>query len=231
MTFAEKIIAFNQSLDFNGSLPEGIRIMNPFRDNPDVKAITAEFYKKYYGDNRERHLILGINPGRFGAGITGIPFTDTKRMSEKCGIKINGMETHEQSSVFIYDVIEAYGGTEKFYADFYINSVCPLGFTAIGEKGKEVNYNYYDSKSLTTTVYAFIVQSIRKQLEFPIKRDVCFCLGTGKNFDFLNKLNSELHFFGRIIPLDHPRFVMQYKAKQKLTYIGKYIDRLKTDEA
>jgi len=228
MTFAEYIIDFNQNLNFNGSLPEGIRVMNPFKDNRNVNTITAEFYKKYYSDNRERHLILGINPGRFGAGVTGVPFTDTKRMNEKCGINIKGMETHEQSSVFIYDVIEAYGGVEKFYSDFYINSVCPLGFTAVGEKGKEVNYNYYDSKQLTATVYDFIVENIRKQLEFPLRRDVCFCLGTGKNFDFLNKLNAELHLFGRIVPLDHPRFVMQYKSKLKQTYITKYLNLLKS---
>lgn len=226
MTFAEKILDFNRNLDFKDSLPEGIRIMNPFKDNRDVNTITANFYNKYYNDNRERHLILGINLGRFGAGVTGVPFTDTKRMIEKCGIKINGMETHEQSSVFIYDVIEAYGGVEKFYSDFYINSVCPLGFTAVGEKGKEVNYNYYDSNQLTSTVYDFIVKSIRKQLDFPIKRDICFCLGTGKNFDFLNKMNAEHQFFERVVPLDHPRFVMQYKSKLKETYISKYIELL-----
>jgi len=226
MTFADKINTFNQNLDFTGTLPKGVSIMNPFKDNPRVFAITKEFYKKYYGDNRSRHLILGINPGRFGAGVTGVPFTDTKRMIEKCGIKIDGIETHETSSVFVYDVIEAYGGVEKFYSDFYINSVCPLGFTAIGKNGKDVNYNYYDSKQLTAAVYDFIIQNIRKHLEFPIKRDTCFCLGSGKNFEFLSELNAEHKFFARIVPLDHPRFVMQYKSKQKQLYIGKYLELL-----
>lgn len=227
MTFAEKIIDFNSNLDYRGALPDGIRIMNPFRDNPEVLTVIKKFYCKFYSDNLERHLILGINPGRFGAGVTGIPFTDTKRMIEKCEIKIDGLETHETSSVFVYDVIEAFGGAEKFYSHFYINSVCPLGFTSIGKNGKEVNYNYYDSKALTDAVYDFMVQNIQKQIEFPIKRDVCFCLGSGKNSDFLNKLNAEHHFFERVIPLDHPRFVMQYKSKQKQVYINKYIELLK----
>lgn len=227
MTFAEKIIDFNSNLDYRGALPDGIRIMNPFRDNPEVLTVIKKFYSKFYSDNLERHLILGINPGRFGAGVTGIPFTDTKRMIEKCEIKIDGLETHETSSVFVYDVIEAFGGAEKFYSHFYINSVCPLGFTSIGKNGKEVNYNYYDSKSLTDAVYDFMVQNIQKQIEFPIKRVVCFCLGSGKNSDFLNKLNAEHNFFERVIPLDHPRFVMQYKSKQKQVYINKYIELLK----
>ncbi len=58
--------------------------MNPFKENPDALAISSAFYKKYYDDHRMRRLILGINPGRFGAGVTGIPFTDTKRLTEKC---------------------------------------------------------------------------------------------------------------------------------------------------
>jgi len=227
MKFADLILQFNQELDFKGNLPNGIGIMNPFKDNPSINLITEQFYLKFYNDNRSRHLILGINPGRFGAGVTGVPFTDTKRMREKCKINIEGFETHETSSVFVYDVIDASGGAEKFYNDFYINSVCPLGFTAIGKTGKEVNYNYYDSKELTNAVYDFIVDCINKQLEFPISRDVCFCLGTGKNFDFLNSLNDKYKFFGKIVPLDHPRFVMQYRLKQKQEYIKKYLKNLK----
>jgi hypothetical protein len=36
MTFADKVIAFNKSLAFEGVLPDGIRIMNPFRDDERV---------------------------------------------------------------------------------------------------------------------------------------------------------------------------------------------------
>ncbi len=72
-------------------------------------------------------------------------------------------------------------------------------------------------------VYNFIVESLWMQLEFGIKRDVCFCLGTGQNFKFLLKLNSELKLFQEIVPLEHPRYVMQYKTKQKQKYIDKYI--------
>jgi len=128
-TFADKIIEFNHSLDFTGELPTGINLMNPFKGNSDILSVSSSFYKKFYNDNSPRHLILGINPGRFGAGVTGIPFTDTKRLTNECGIKYSGKETHEPSSVFVYEVIEAYGGINKFYNDFYINSISPLGFT------------------------------------------------------------------------------------------------------
>ena len=194
-TLAERIIAFNRKLDFKGELPFGINIMNPFKGNSGILAVSSTFYQKYYNDNNPRHLILGINPGRFGAGVTGIPFTDTKRLTNECGLSYSGKETHEPSSVFVYEVIEAYGGVEKFYHDFYINSISPLGFTISDEKGNEKNYNYYDSKELTEKMSPFMVDNIYKQIELGMKTDVCFCFGTGKNEKFLRLLNDKYGFF------------------------------------
>ncbi len=222
MSFADSVISFNQSLRLDAHLPPGIRVMNPFTD-PLVSKTAATFYRKYYDDDGPRHLILGINPGRFGAGATGIPFTDPKRLIEKCGIEFQGALLHEPSSVFVYDVIDAFGGLSEFYGRFYINSVCPLGFTSISIKGKEVNYNYYDSPELTAAVYDFIIENIEKQIAMGVETDVCFCFGTGKNEAFLRKLNDKRKFFRKIVALEHPRFVMQYKAKSKQLYIDKYI--------
>lgn len=222
-TFADKVIAFNKQVNFTGNLPPGIRIMNPFREDEAIIPLSSVFYKKFYNDHHKRHLILGINPGRFGGGVTGVPFTDTKRLKNECGIPYTGKETHEPSSVFVYDVIEAFGGVKAFYEKIYINSICPLGFTSVGPNGKEVNYNYYDSKELTAAVYDFIIDSIRKQIALGVDTDVCFCFGTGKNEKFLKQLNEEQQFFGKIVALEHPRFVVQYKSKSKQEYIDKYL--------
>lgn len=223
---AGEIISFYRDLEFDGKLPEGIRIMNPFHAPEIISAIT-EFYTRYYSDNRQRHIILGINPGRFGAGVTGIPFTDTVRLREKCGIKIPDLKSFETSSVFIYEMIDRYGGPEKFYGDFYISSVSPLGFTSEGKKGKEINFNYYDSRELTESILGFAVETIWKQIAFGINRETCFCLGTGKNFRFLSELNKEHHFFNRVIPLEHPRFIMQYRLKSKEHYIETYLEKFR----
>jgi len=229
MNFADRVIQFNRQLTYTGNpLPKGIRIMNPFREHDDVMEIVEVFYHKYYNDNKQRHIILGINPGRFGAGLTGIPFTDPKRLISECHIPYTGKMSHEPSSVFIYEMINAYGGPEIFYKDFYINSPCPLGFTSIDTKGKETNYNYYDSKELTEAVYPFMIENIRKQIDFGIKTDICFCFGTGKNEKFLRKLNDEHQFFGRLIALEHPRFIMQYKSASKQFYIDKYLTAFKS---
>jgi hypothetical protein len=223
MTVADKIIDFNRSLAISNSLPERIRAMNPFQGDAGTTRVMYQFYKKYYDDNRQRRLILGINPGRFGAGITGIPFTDTKRLKNKCGIEMKGKETHEPSSVFIYKVIDRYGGTAKFYNDFLFGAVSPLGFVKEGKNGRELNYNYYDDKELLSAVSDFILDSLKKQASFNIKRDFCICLGNNKNFKFLRKINEELHLFDEIVPLEHPRYIVQYKSKEMEKYVEKYI--------
>lgn len=223
-TFAGRIMQFNRQLTYTGGkLPDGIRIMNPFRENEQVMDIAAAFYHKYYNDNHPRHLILGINPGRFGGGVTGIPFTDTKRLKAECHIPYEGKETHEPSSVFVYEAIHAFGGAEAFYKKIYINSICPLGFTKVDDKGKEKNYNYYDNKELEKAVTPFIIDNIKKQIALGVETDTVFCFGTGKNEAFLRKLNAEHGFFINIVALEHPRFIMQYKAANKQFYIDKYV--------
>ncbi len=138
--------------------------------------IVDVFYHKYYNDNEPRSLILGINPGRFGAGLTGIPFTDPKRLISECQIPYDGKITHEPSSVFIYEMIHAFGGLKEFYKKFYISSTCPLGFTKESKEGKEKNYNYYDSKELLASVKDFIIDNIRKQIALGVRTDTCFLL-------------------------------------------------------
>ena len=224
MTYAEKILSFNRGLELTSQLPNQIEVLNPFKgDNAShIWPILESFYHSFYNDDQQRTLILGINPGRLGAGATGLPFTDTKRLNQDCGIAFDSFTTHEPSSVFVYDVINAYGGAREFYRKFYISSISPLGFVVPGKKGM-VNINYYDDKALEKAVTPFVVESLKKQIAFGLRTDVVFILGTGKNFKFFSKLNAEHRFFDRVIPLEHPRFVMQYRLKRKAEYIEKFI--------
>ena len=221
------MISFYRSLEFTGSLPAGISVMNPFKSNPEILPVASLFYRKFYNDSDRRIIILGINPGRFGAGVTGIPFTDTRKLRTVCGIAIDNADTRELSSEFIYEMIDDFGGVEEFYSTFFVSAVCPLGFTSAGKKGREVNYNYYDSHDLAAAVYDFISDTLRQQIDFGINTDICFCLGAGKNFRFLTDLNAKLGFFRQIIPLEHPRYIMQYRLKQKRAYIDNYLSLLR----
>jgi hypothetical protein len=168
-------------------------------------------------------LILGINPGRFGAGMTGIPFTDPKRLVSACGLPYVGKVTHEPSSSFIYDMIGQYGGVEKFYKAFYINSLFPLTVVKNDLNGKIRNYNYYDDRELLETLKASIVENIERQSAIAGSKTICICLGAGRNSDILQKLNDHYGFFSKIISIEHPRFIVQYKNKERQAYIEKYL--------
>lgn len=224
-TFADRIIEFNRTLSFPQNLPEDFAVLNPFQDNEEVLTTMEIFYRKFYNDHQPRKFLIGINPGRFGAGITGVPFTDTKRLQSICNIEINAKSTHEVSSVFVYNMIEQYGGVEKFYKEVYINSVFPLAIIRKNAKGNWLNCNYYDDKKLFEITEPYMADFLKKQIEFGIDKKRAFALGK-KNATFLHKINEKEKLFKEIIPLEHPRYIQQYKFHTSQLYIDKYIETL-----
>jgi hypothetical protein len=52
---------------------------------------------------------------------------------------------------------------------------------------------------------------------------VCYAIGGEKNFKYLVSLNERFKWFEKIIPLAHPRFIMQYRRKQKQQFIQQYL--------
>lgn len=224
-TFADKVIEFNRNLQYSGKLPNDFQVINPYMDNPETMVVMEKFYHKYYNDSNQRKFLIGINPSRHGAGVTGIPFTDTKRLENVCGIKMGSAHTHEVSSVFIYDMIAAYGGADEFYRDIYINSPFPLAIVR-RSKGNWVNANYYDDKALFNEVKDFMIDTLKKHISLNLDISEVFILGK-KNADFISKLNQEASLFKKMTVLEHPRYIQQYKSKEKDLYIDKYILALK----
>lgn len=227
LTFAEKVVLFNKKLHYKGNLPSEFNVINPYLDNPETLVVMEQFYNKYYNDNLKRKFIIGINPSRHGAGVTGVPFTDTKRLVSACGIEMQSAHTHEVSSVFMYDMIEAFGGPEIFYNQFYINSPFPLAIVRQTKPNSWINANYYDDKQLFEMVKSFMVQSLKQHISMGLETDEVFVLGK-KNATFLMKINKEEKLFGKMTILDHPRYIQQYKSKDKELYIDNYI-RLLSD--
>lgn len=222
MTFGEKVVEFNGNLKYSGKLPIGFQVLNPFLDNPETMVVMKQFYDKFYNDKRSRRFIIGINPSRHGAGVTGVPFTDTKRLESVCGIKMKSARTHEVSSVFLYDMIEAYGGSEQFYSEFYINSPFPLAITRHTKNGIYLNANYYDDKELFQAVEDFMIESLKQHISLGLDTSEVFVLGV-KNATFLRKINDREKLFEKMTVLEHPRYIQQYKSKEKDLYIDKYL--------
>lgn len=218
--FGEKVIDFYRSIETDFALPMSVEVLKPF-SRPASAAIAEAFYRKFYNDHDPRTFIVGINPGRFGAGVTGIPFTDPVKLQLYCGIDNDFDRKTELSADFIYQVIAAFGGTHKFYHQYYFTSVSPLGFTKNG-----LNLNYYDDPGVMEAIKDLVPQWMSRQLDFGANRDRCICLGSGKNLKQLQKLNARERYFKEILVLDHPRFIMQYKRKYLDEYLGKYLEVL-----
>lgn len=218
-TFATRGYRFYLQLT-GPKVPRGVGVMNPYRD-ATVQQYMRTFLDRYFADYRERTLVLGINPGRFGAGVTGITFTDPVAMADFLGIPNSLARRRELSSVFIYDMIHRFGGPGAFFGKFFLTAVSPLGYTRGG-----LNLNYYDDPALVKAVTPFIVDSLDQQIALGCRRDVAYVLGFGANRKFLEKLNAEHGFFDRIVALEHPRWIMQYRRKKLDFFIQKYVEAL-----
>jgi hypothetical protein len=248
--YSEKLIQYYLQLKPLKNLPKGIEVLFPQKD-PQVIELIKQFFNKYFNDKQPRSLMLGINPGRFGAGITGVNFTAPKQLKENCGIDHHLKPSSELSAEFIYEMITEDGGVKEFYKNWFMGSVSPLGFVrrpptpqtikkagAIPSPSKggegtvrgreEKNINYYDDKKLLEAVTPFIVDCINKQVAMGFSTQKCICIGGEKNFKFLSVLNNEHNWFNQIIPLPHPRFILQYRRKQKEQYIHQYLMALRT---
>lgn len=198
-------------------LPDGIDPLLPF-ENPETWSVMQRFYHQFYNDTHPRILLMGINPGRLGAGITGIGFTDPVRLADDCGIDHSFNRAAEPSSTFIYDVIRAFGGAAKFYRHFHFSSVCPVGFVKNG-----INFNYYDTPELLKATTPMITDNLKFQRKMPVFNNTLYSVGKGKNLKYLKTVNEELSLFGKIVALPHPRWVMQYQHKNKDMHLEHYL--------
>ena len=240
MNFAEWAIGFNHQLSTITksrsdtarittpagpvTLPPGFEMMNPFASGAALD-ISRDFYHRYYSDTRQRRIILGINPGRHGAGLTGVPFTDSKQLAT-LGIDSHGITSYEPSALFIYRMIERYGGAEKFYRHYYVNSPLPLGLLRKNDRGNLVNANYYDTAPLQQSVEPLIDYSMAQYRSAAIDLSTAYCLGQGKNYRYLERWNQHTGMFKTITPLPHPRYIVQYKLRKIEEYITDYLEKL-----
>ena len=216
MSFSSKAIKYFSSLDPQRKRFNNVELINPY-SSEGVKNVVIKFYNKFYNDDNQRIFVFGINPGRFGGGLTGISFTDPVALRESCKIDNWFGERKELSSKFIYAVVDEFGGTRKFFSKAFLTALYPF---AIIKDGK--NYNYYDDKSLAEKLKPKIIETIKSQIEFGARRVVAILLGK-KNAKYFSELNNEFKFFDKVIVLEHPRYIMQYRLKKIGYYINKYI--------
>nr|WP_277881403.1 uracil-DNA glycosylase family protein [Hymenobacter cyanobacteriorum] len=220
-TVATRLPLFLANFPAPPALPPGIEAQNPFQE-PAVQTLAQRFADKFYAANQSRVALLGINPGRLGMGRTGVAFTDPVALRDICGIANDLPRGRpELSTQFVYRVVEALGGPAEFYRHFFLSSIYPLVLL-----NKGLNYNYYDSPAVIKALWPDLQRSLRQQVaDFGLRRDVAVSLGR-RNGKFLTKLNKELGLFDKIVVLDHPRYLMQYRRRDLEANVAKYVETL-----
>jgi len=218
--FAKNVTDFLTHLSLPCKPPDGIDVLLPYASE-EVCRVVQQMCATYYSSPDRRIAIWGINPGRFGAGLTGLAFTDPYAVDHLLGITSALSGRRELSAKFVQKVIEQFGGPQLFYRHFYVTALSPLGYI----KGTK-NLNFYDDPRLQSTLTPQIQSWVREQLEFGIRRDVTIVLGTGKLKLFFEREIRQQCGFSDVIYLEHPRFIMQYRRKRIHEYCDRYVSTL-----
>jgi hypothetical protein len=130
--------------------PEKIEVLSEFLDNWNR---IEEFYTRYYGDRFPSTVLCGLNPGRLGAGKTGVPFLDFASLS-KLLPGISRRDT-ERSAQFFIQVVEHFGA-EDFFRSFYVTNVSWVGYKRVSK-----NLNYPD---LPSAALKFVQEAFRWEM-------------------------------------------------------------------
>lgn len=219
--FGSRVGQFLLGLRIASPLPDGIEVLQPYRDK-EVRRVVGLMCSTYYADAPKRIAVWGINPGRFGAGLTGLSFTDPHALRADLGIDSTIEGRREISAEFIYRVIDAYGGPTSYYRDVYMSAFSPLGFV----RGT-TNLNFYDDASLQNALTPQIQRWTKKQISFGLRTDVTLVLGTGKLKQFTERHVQSQCGFAKVVYLEHPRFIMQYRRKHVDDYVRTYVETIR----
>lgn len=221
-TFAHNVYEFLTTLLLPVNLPNAIEVLWPF-NSPEVQSVVKQMSSKYYLEAEDRIGMWGINPGRLGAGLTGLSFTDPHSVKNLLGIPTNIEGRREPSAQFIQLVIEAYGGPATFYKDVYLGAVCPLGFVRDGK-----NINFYDDKDLMREIVPFVLETMSHQHNFGVRTDSCIVLGANKLRDFFERFVQPTFGFDHVVYLNHPRYIMQYRRPEIQRHVDEYVQAIRT---
>ena len=204
-TFKEKYSEILRSMN--------IQILSNFIDN---KNNIVEFHKKYVEPNSPKIVICGINPGRNGAGLTGIPFIDFASLSQMLPcIKKNDWE---QSANFFFSIIQEFG-IETFYRNFHVTNISWFGFSRID---KSKNVNYYE---IPTEIQKYLINKFVEEMAF-INPDYIIPLAEHVSWE-LDSLKKQDKIKAKIgTRLNHPAWVMAHRRKDLNTWRKKYVDTL-----
>jgi len=104
------------------------------------KNVMLEYYHQFIKPNKPKIVLCGINPGKNGAGKTGIPFFDLHSLHDLlptiCAAPTD--DKPESSAKFMYNIVKQFG-MQYFFKNFYLTNISCIGFYDI-KTNKNINY-------------------------------------------------------------------------------------------
>ncbi|MEO2077381.1 MAG: uracil-DNA glycosylase family protein [Bacillus sp. (in: firmicutes)] len=177
---------------------QGISVLTGFVDNVHL---VRDFYESCYKNDNRRIVLCGINPGRLGAGKTGVPFLDYLSLSKL----LNGIDNKdsELSAKFIFSIIESIG-IERFFDHVYLTNISWFGFV---KGNKNVNYYELGEELQREFTYGFIkeMEIIQPQVIIPLSKKVKKTLMQMKKENLLDAKIAP--------PLSHPYYYSNFKSR------------------
>lgn len=169
------------------------------------------FWEKYYRNAVPRIMICGINPGRYGAGKTGIPFLDFMSLFRL----IPGIERRdsEKSAGFFFEVVSDFGA-ESFFKTFYVTNFSSVGYLRNGK-----NFNYHD---LPQAALEIVENNFLKEIDVVAPTHVV-SLGEAVHNSVRKLLPASIDCSLR---LPHPSWIATYRANDMNRWVLEYRDAL-----
>ena len=176
----------------------------------DHREVADAFWSTYYPKDLPREVICGLNPGRLGAGLTGVPFTDFFSLSKWLpGIKRNDSEASAQ---FFFQVVQAVG-VEAFFKRFYVTNVSAVGFLKAGK-----NLNYHD---LPQAALEVVECNFHEEMRTVAPTRV-IALGRHAYASVKKNVPTDVE----VSYLAHPSWIMTYRRRETDAWVQRYIDTL-----
>ena len=149
---AEMLAAARQLCQEVDALRFGPPVTHVYNPLAYAWAAQAQYIERYAG-TRKRVVLLGMNPGPFGMGQTGVPFGEVARVRGFLGIEATvhrpghehparpvqgfGCTRSEVSGARVWGLVESRWGTaQAFFADHYVANYCPLLFMEASGKNR-----------------------------------------------------------------------------------------------
>ena len=222
-TFGDRVLAFYDALVAFEWASADIALLSPVSASARREAL-ATFCRSFYNDNSRRVFWLGINPSRVRNTSTGVPYTDGYALENYCNIHNDFSKSRELTADFFYRFVAAFGGPERFFSRHYAGAAFPLSVLR-----KDRYCNWYDS-GLPETIASSVPDLIEKQVEMG-SNGVLVVIGSGHNAKHLIRINTETNLFRKVLVVEHPRYIAQYKSKEIMRYVDKYCNVAREAEA